>query len=74
VRDRETLVAELARLRGRGEISTFTDNAQQLLTRWWSTADWSARGDLLRAASWMMKLQTGAQSPALNANNPNRPA
>ena len=36
---RERLVADIALLRARGDTSRFIDNAQQLLTRWWSDVE-----------------------------------
>jgi hypothetical protein len=55
---RERLVAEVARLRG-DEDSQFVENAQQLLTRWWSTASWNARAELLKSANWLIRLEKG---------------
>src|SRR5262245_14011042 len=54
---RETLVAELARLRAHGVCSSFVDNAQQLLTRWWSSASWSGREELLKNADWLVRME-----------------
>jgi hypothetical protein len=53
---RDRLVGEIGLLRERGSGSKFIDNAQQLLTRWWSTANWNAREDLLRTADWLVRL------------------
>jgi hypothetical protein len=53
---RDRLIAEIGFLRERGAGSKFIDNAQQLLTRWWSTANWNAREDLLRTADWLVRL------------------
>jgi len=67
VAHRARLVAEVTRLRARGENSKFIDNAQQLLTRWWSTAGWHAREQLLKTADWLIRLEKRrggrAQSP-----------
>jgi len=54
---RERLVAELAELRGRAGSSQFADKAQQLLTRWWSGATWSAREQILNSAEWLIRLE-----------------
>jgi len=61
---REGLVAELALLRRQGTESSFTENAQQLLTRWWSGATWDAREELLKSAAWLVRLEKnhGAQA------------
>ena len=54
---RDRLVAEVALLRRRGEPSKFIDNAEQLLTRWWSRASWNAREELLKSADWLVRLE-----------------
>ena len=54
---RDRLIADIAALRGRGPSSKFVDNAQQLLTRWWSTANWDGREELLRSADWLVRLE-----------------
>jgi hypothetical protein len=54
---REQLVAELALLRQQGAESKFIDNAQQLLTRWWSGATWDGRDELLKSADWLIRLE-----------------
>ena len=54
---RERLIADIAALRDHGASSKFVDNAQQLLTRWWSTANWTGRQELLRTADWLVRLQ-----------------
>jgi len=56
---RERLVADIAQLRERGATSRFINNAQQLLTRWWSTATWTAREELLKSAEWLVRLEKG---------------
>jgi hypothetical protein len=63
---RDRLVAEMAVLRDRGDASRFINNAQQLMTRWWSTATWNAREELLKTAEWLVRLakRRGAQSRA----------
>jgi hypothetical protein len=61
---REILVAELARLRAHGVCSSFVDNAQQLLTRWWSSASWSAREELLKNADWLVRMEHRRESGA----------
>jgi hypothetical protein len=69
VAQRERLVADVRLLRDRGGNSKFIENAQQLLTRWWSPASWKAREELLKTADWLVRLEkhrTGQlQSPAL---------
>jgi hypothetical protein len=61
---RERLVGELALLRQQGAASRFVDNAQQLLTRWWSGATWDGREELLKSADWLIRLEKnhGAQA------------
>jgi hypothetical protein len=53
---REELLADIARLRARGETSRFVENAQRLLTLWWSRASWSGREQILRSAGWLTRL------------------
>ena len=54
---REQLVAEIARLRAEHHGSNLVENAQQLLTRWWATAGWSAREELLRTVDWLVRVE-----------------
>jgi hypothetical protein len=54
---REKLVAEVSSLRNLGTVSAFIENAQQLLTRWWSSASWNGREELLNAADWLIRLE-----------------
>ena len=54
---RKELVAEVARLRGEENNSTFADNAMQLLTRWWASTGWNAREELLKAADWLIRVE-----------------
>jgi hypothetical protein len=54
---RQQLVAEVARLRGEENNSTFADNAMQLLTRWWASTGWTAREELLKAADWLIRVE-----------------
>jgi hypothetical protein len=54
---RDRLIADIAALRARGGSSKFVDNAQQLLTRWWSRANWDGREELLRSADWLVRLE-----------------
>jgi hypothetical protein len=49
-------MAEVTKLR-HSEASKLTENAQQLLTRWWSTANWNGREDLLRSVDWLIRLE-----------------
>jgi|SRR5581483_6615103 len=53
---RRQLVEEVVSLREIGREPTFLANAQQLLTRWWIGASWSAREDLLKTAEWLVRL------------------
>jgi hypothetical protein len=41
--------------------SRFVRNAQHLLTRWWSTASWAARQDLLKTVEWLIQLAKKSQ-------------
>jgi hypothetical protein len=52
---RQQLVAEVVKLREQHSNSKFIENAQQLLTRWWSPADWNAREDLLKTVDWLLR-------------------
>ena len=54
---RESIVAELALLRMQSGDSKIIDNAQQLLTRWWSTENLNARKNLLKAIEWLILLE-----------------
>jgi hypothetical protein len=47
---------EIAALR-KANASKFAANAEQLLTRWWSSANWVARGELLKTADWLIRLE-----------------
>jgi hypothetical protein len=47
----------IAALQRSGQESKFTANAEQLLTRWWSAASWSARQQLLKTAGWLLHLE-----------------
>jgi hypothetical protein len=57
LKQRAELITEVERLRGRDDASRFVVNAQQLLTRWWSTASWPARENLLKTADWLIQLE-----------------
>ena len=54
---RESLVTEVALLRSRSGPSTFADNAQKLLTRFWSARDLNAQEDLLKSVEWLVLLE-----------------
>jgi hypothetical protein len=64
---RDRLVAEVARLRAGGNACRFVDNAQQLLTRWWSTASWAGRQELLKTVEWLVQLAKSSSGPETNA-------
>src|SRR5262249_56182714 len=53
---REQLMAEIGSLSESPTRSRFIDNARQLLTRWWATANWNGREDLLRTAQWAVRI------------------
>ena len=57
---RSELVAEIERLRRAGAASRFLENAQHLLTIWWSKSDWAAREQLLKSAGWLLALASVA--------------
>ncbi len=61
--ERELLMSELVALRRRGEASQFSENALELLTRWWSAKSWAAREKLLRSASWLVRLEQRRGDP-----------
>jgi hypothetical protein len=48
---------QIAALHRLGQSSKFTANAEQLLTRWWAAANWSARGELLKTADWLLRVE-----------------
>jgi hypothetical protein len=54
---RRLLMLQIAVLRRSGQGSNFTDNAEQLLTRWWSKASWTARGELLKTVEWLLHVE-----------------
>jgi hypothetical protein len=59
-------------MRATTDPSRFVENAQQLLTRWWSTAGWVEREQLLKTVEWLIGLErlssqldpTAAERPA----------
>ncbi len=57
---RGELVAEIERLRNAGAAPRFLENAQHLLTIWWSKSDWTAREQLLKSAGWLLALASTA--------------
>ena len=62
IAQRGRLMLEIAALQRSGRASQFITNAEELLTRWWGTANWNARQELLKSASWMLQLE-GNRSP-----------
>jgi hypothetical protein len=48
---------EVAELRGMDASPAFGANAQQLLTRWWSRANWNAREELLKNVEWLVRVE-----------------
>jgi hypothetical protein len=58
VAQRRQLMQEIAKLHSLGCDSHFVTNAEELLTRWWGTANWTARQELLKSASWMLELES----------------
>ena len=62
---RGRLMDELARWREQSDASlSSVAKAQELLTRWWSRADWSGRAELLKAAEWLIRLEQRRSSEA----------
>ena len=55
--ERERIVSELLRLREQQGSSKLIENAQQLLTRWWASASWKAREELLKSANWLLRVE-----------------
>ncbi|MGB9366437.1 MAG: hypothetical protein WCE79_10525 [Xanthobacteraceae bacterium] len=55
---RTRLMLQIAALQRAGLGSRLTANAEQLLTRWWAAANWSARDDLLKTADWLLRADT----------------
>jgi hypothetical protein len=76
VAERDSLIADIAALRAAGATSKFVDNAQQLLTRWWSTANWNGREDLLKTAAWLVRIEQRQIQPPhdVNVQSPRQPA
>jgi hypothetical protein len=59
VAERDALAAEVRRLQEMlGSSARFCAKARDLLTRSWSRADWSGREDLVKAARWLVQLET----------------
>ncbi|MEA2870831.1 MAG: hypothetical protein QOH67_807 [Hyphomicrobiales bacterium] len=54
---RKTLMLEIAMLQESGQNSRFIANAEQLLTRWWAAANWKSRGELLKTADWLLRVE-----------------
>ena len=54
---RRRLMIEIATLQKSGHGSQFTTNAEQLLTRWWASASWTARQQLLKTVAWLLHLE-----------------
>lgn len=67
---RERLVAELNDLHKNGHCSKFTENAQQLITRWWCTVNWNGREQLLKTARWQLDLERRHRSGS-SSTSPN---
>lgn len=57
VLERDRLITEVLALREQGADSKFVTNTQQLLTRWWSKAGWTAREELLKSAEWLLQIE-----------------
>ena len=62
LRRRERLIAEVQDLSAAGGSGESAKKAQQLLTRWWSKADWKAREELLRVAEWVIRVEAGGSA------------
>jgi hypothetical protein len=63
VTQRNRLIEQIGLLRQRGAASRLTDNAEQLLTRWWPTANWRGREELLRSAEWLLSVENQRGEP-----------
>ncbi len=57
LRRRERLIVEVQALSAVEGCAASAKKAQQLLTRWWAKADWSAREELLRVAEWIIRVE-----------------
>ncbi len=57
LRQRERLIAEVQGLSSVEGCAESAKKAQQLLTRWWAKADWTAREELLRVAEWVIRVE-----------------
>ena len=61
--ERNLLAAEIARLQDRlGASAKFCAKARDLLTRAWFQTDWNGRRDLVKAARWLIHLETLAMA------------
>jgi hypothetical protein len=56
MQQRDRLVAELTALRAAEPRSPIADKAFELVTRWWGPASWTGREQLLKAATWLVRL------------------
>ena len=65
IHQRGRLMLEISALERSGRASQFIANAEELLTRWWGTASWNARHELLKSATWMLQLESNR--PPTNA-------
>ena len=54
---RRKLMLEIAMLQEAGQNSRFIANAEQLLTRWWAAVSWKSRGELLKTADWLLRVE-----------------
>ena len=57
LRQRERLIVEVQSLSTVEGCADSAKKAQQLLTRWWAKADWTAREELLRVAAWVIRVE-----------------
>lgn len=58
---RQALIDELASLRAHSKEAKFAENALELLTRWWTKANWNARERLLKDAIWLIRVERHRQ-------------
>ena len=63
VAQRDRLIVQIRLLREGGAASRLTDNAEQLLTRWWSRANWHGREELLNTAEWLLRIADRQSRP-----------
>lgn len=65
-KEREDLLQRMKVLQQQAEPPRSIETAQALLTRWWAHATWQKRERLIKAAEWIVRVESklGTNSPA----------